>query len=373
MANEFQHIPNPDNVPGLVTSGYQRQNTHLFVLQTGLDTTEPCDHGNGTITIPAGGVVEINGLMFKLEYAVSLPKPVPSRAYWIAITDNGNGTATAELVERPGAWNSAKQGCYTSNNKRTLNWVSLGDLYSAPDAGAQYSSPANKGIYDINLPTRGWKFARLASGMGGGDGHWGYYYNNGGMGGSGGVISTRNLTTVLFFYNGEKIRIKIGADAKNGYPGGRGGQTAAGTAGLGGGGGGGGGGGSGEESFLKVGNKEIANTGATLIGSGGSGGINNASGLGGDGGHGGGFSRGYNGENGQNASVLLSGGGNPEMPNTGGKGGIYSALGNASGQDGIAIGGGYGGGGGGGGARGEDGSLMPDGYSGGSCNIFAVD
>jgi hypothetical protein len=61
MANEFTLLPNPDNTPGAVSTGYQRQNTNLFCLYTGLDTTEPFDNGNGTITIPAGGLVGSQG------------------------------------------------------------------------------------------------------------------------------------------------------------------------------------------------------------------------------------------------------------------------------------------------------------------------
>ncbi|MCL2765607.1 MAG: hypothetical protein FWD40_10065, partial [Treponema sp.] len=88
----FEKLLNPDNVPKEVTSGYQRQNTNIYAIQMGIDTTEPYDNGAGIITIPAGDIVEMNGAMFKIITTITLPKPDPSIAYWIAISDNGNAS-----------------------------------------------------------------------------------------------------------------------------------------------------------------------------------------------------------------------------------------------------------------------------------------
>ncbi|MDR1390677.1 MAG: hypothetical protein LBJ31_11970, partial [Treponema sp.] len=93
MANELFFLPNPDNIPGAVSSGYQRQNTNMYALQTGTDTTEPYDNGQGVVSIPAGGIVEINGQMAVLGVSVALTKPDPGTAYWVAAADNGDGTA----------------------------------------------------------------------------------------------------------------------------------------------------------------------------------------------------------------------------------------------------------------------------------------
>jgi len=103
--NELQLIPNPDNLPNAVTSGYQQQNNNIFTIQTGIDTTEPYDNGNGVITIPAGGIVENNGVMFKIAENVILNKPNIDTAYFVEIIDHGNGNASFGLVTRPGAWN----------------------------------------------------------------------------------------------------------------------------------------------------------------------------------------------------------------------------------------------------------------------------
>jgi hypothetical protein len=166
MANELSLLPNPDNAPGAVSTGYQRQNTNIFAIQTGLDSTEPYDNGSA-ITIPVGGLVEVNGSIFKVIADVSLSKPSPDSAYWVAVSDNGNGTASFSLVTRPGVWNSSKQGYYLTNGARTLNWVSLGTL-SGSLPSATYSK-TTKGLITASLQ-KGWYYVNLSSGMGGGNG-----------------------------------------------------------------------------------------------------------------------------------------------------------------------------------------------------------
>ena len=154
MANDFQQLPNPDNVPGQMTSGYQRQNNNILAIQTGLDTTEPYDNGAGLITIPAGGIIELNGVMFKLPEPVSLTKTDPAKAYWVAVFDNRNGKASASLVDRPGAWDSTKQGCYRTDGARTLNWVSLGAI---EDNGTPVKVKENARTENLQL-NAGWYY-----------------------------------------------------------------------------------------------------------------------------------------------------------------------------------------------------------------------
>jgi hypothetical protein len=212
MANELQILPNPDNVPGAVSSGYQRQNTNLFALQTGIDTTEPRDNGNDTITIPAGGIVEVNGSLFSVNSDVTLTKPVSSRAYWIAVTDGGDGLASFSLETRPGIWDSSKKGCYKNNNARTLNWVSLGYIFNSPTSNAYFSSPSVKGKHNIQLPC-GWYYTILVSGKGKGDGG----NASSSSVGSGGVSTVAETVTGIFFIkNTGNIFISIGADGENG-------------------------------------------------------------------------------------------------------------------------------------------------------------
>jgi hypothetical protein len=200
MANEFQLLPNPTNIPESAFTGYQRQNTNIFSLQTGLDTTEPYDNGTD-ITIPEGGIIEVNGSLFKLPSTVTITKPNANTAYWIAVSDNGDETADISLVTRPGVWNPAKKGSYTTTGARTLNWVSLG----IPDniTETPVFSQAVKGTWEQNLQ-KGWYYANLRSGLGGGNGGNGGNASTGyaGSGGSGGVATSYDTVIIIFFFNG---------------------------------------------------------------------------------------------------------------------------------------------------------------------------
>jgi hypothetical protein len=342
MANELTLLPNPDNIPGKVSSGYQRQNTKMYVLQTGLDTMEPYDNGEGIITIPDGGIVEVNGALFvtTIGLNVVLTKPDANTAYWIAITDNGDGTASPTLVTRPGAWDPAMQGCYLADGRRTLSWVSLG----IPDniTETPVFSQAVKGTWDVNLQ-KGWYYADLRSGMGNGDGG----DASGTTGGTGGVASVSSTKTGIFIWQGGNITVKIGGDGGMGGNGGNGGGD------VGNGGGGGGGSGEGEiigfiaTKIIKAGKGgKGANTSSSRSSGGGGGG--------GSPGGSGGIGNSYNGNGGG-----LSGGSPGGYSNGGG------AYGGINGTGSI-----YGGGGGGQGLNGKD---QPDGAPGGYCNLYKME
>jgi hypothetical protein len=352
MANELQKLQNPDNVPGAVTSGYQRQNTNIYAIQTGLDTTEPYDNGNGVVTIPAGGIVECNGVMFKIATNVSLNKTNPTMAYWIEVIDDGI-TASLSLVPRPGIWNSEKKGCYFNNN-RTLNWVSLGNISNIPNTDAEYSRTNSKGDYIINLAV-GWKYAALASGNGpsspssnGGNGGNGAGSNsNGGTAGGGGTATTPKTTNKIFFYdNKQPLKIHIGAHGTNGGSGGAGGSS--GGVGSSGGGGGGGGCGAGEETYIE-GIVSTDSTPSGIPGNGGNPGGTTSSAIGGAGGR----------------AMQI---GNNGFSNTG----YYSTRGGNIGSSGVA-GAALSGAGGSGGGGGLDGINRANGSSGGYCNIYKLE
>ena len=227
MAIELQQLPNPDNVPGAVTSGYQRQNTNLFVLQMGLDTTEPYDNGTGEISIPEGGIVEVNGVLYKLVSDITLQKPEVNTCYWIAIDINNEGTATCSLVTRSGIWDSSKKGCYTLDNKRTLNWVSLDQTsYSGLPLTKAFHT---KGIHAWRGKT-GWYYIILKSGLGGGNGSGRNY-------GGSGVPNQYTMKQFPYFLDGFYTNtIKIGSNEYNGGRGGSGGAESGGAEGNGGGG-----------------------------------------------------------------------------------------------------------------------------------------
>lgn len=231
----IQILPNPDNVPGAVTSGYQRQNTNMYAIQTGLDTTEPYDNGEGAITIPRGGVVELNGVMYKIADEVTLQKPNAAIAYWIAMETNDVGAATARLVTRPGKWFPAKQGCYDNEGRRTLNWVSLGVPSSLNDSveGVLIREKNVTRNADIILK-KGWYFINMGSGAGNGAGSRGANADTGEalIVNEGRAIQKVNKNKILFLENGN-YKYSVGGD---GFDGSRGARASS-YAGQGGGGG----------------------------------------------------------------------------------------------------------------------------------------
>jgi hypothetical protein len=361
-----------------MSSGYQRQNTNMYVLQTGLDTTEPYDDGAGNITVPMGGVVEMNGAMFKLGSSVFITKPDPSKAYWLGVTDNGDGTASLTLKDtnddpfyRPGTWNPAKQGCYTTDGIKTLNWVSLGSLNGSPGT-AVFPKPQDpqdvKGTWEVNLP-KGWYYAELESGKGAGNGSAGgngVSYSGGGAGGPGGVAAVTDTASAIFFHDGKKpLTVKVGGDGGNGGKGGNGGQGSP----IGGGGGGGGGSGAGEKTSIEG----IAETKAVPGGNGGNAG--NVTVVGGYYGQLGGGGGGVIGGSGRTYDRISSENGSSR----GGKGSGYPAgdggkgNGGNGGNAGIDPDSGRTYGGGGGGGMGINGWERPDGVPGGHCRIYRLE
>jgi hypothetical protein len=364
----LQQLPNPTQLPLAVTEGYQRQNTNMYAIQTGLDTTEPYDNGSGTITIPMGGIVEVNGVLFKVFQNVLLTKTNNNTAYWIEIITNDDGTANFALVTRPGVWNPDKQGCYRTNNRRTLNWVSRGIPSSLNNANERVLNKTTKGIENLYLQ-KSWYYVDLRSGSGSGDGESG----SGGIGGAGGVASVYNSINYIFFNNDNLLRhnVKVGGSGFNGGNGGNGGTAvipANGAPGSSGSPGGGGGSGGGEESTF-----DNITTGYVLSGSGDGGnnaGRNGSSGSSGSagsnyaGGGNGGFAG--NGGSGGNGYGFLSGGG--------GRGGNGGNGGNGAGGSGApSVNGGNGGVGGSGGVGGQYGGMRPvDNSAAGYCNIYRL-
>ena len=132
----MNRINNPSQLPLGVVEGYQQQNTNMFAAKVGLDTTAPFDNGT-VITVPIGGVVEANGVMYSVASEWEHTKPNADTAYWIAVVPSEDGlTADFELVTRPSVWSPERNGSYFTsgdfNNCRTLNWVSRGNLANAP-------------------------------------------------------------------------------------------------------------------------------------------------------------------------------------------------------------------------------------------------
>jgi hypothetical protein len=122
MANELQQLPNPTNIPEAVSTGYQRQNTNTLAIQTGLDTTHPVIINNGnSILIYAGGVIEVNGSLFKIINDATIDIPNIHKDYYLYVRDNGDGTADLKITDVYPTFVPSKNGWYTSKNERVLN------------------------------------------------------------------------------------------------------------------------------------------------------------------------------------------------------------------------------------------------------------
>ena len=336
-------LNNPSPLPQGVVEGYQQQNTNIAAARVGLDTTNPFDNGT-TITIPIGGVVEVNGVMYRVTSQFSRAKPIANIAYWVVVVPSADGTtATFDLVIRPGVWNPERQGCYFTNNeqghnnRRTLNWVSRGFMFNTSTGGG--STPTWDGdVYTRNTKTfsdiislqKGWYLVELRSGLGGGNGE------NGAAGGAGGVPLSRRLARLIFFADKPFYNIKIGGNGNNGNAG----ALSEGIRG------GGGGGGAGEETVF-----DGLSTDMVPPGNGG----NGSGHLAGRGGR-----SGSNGNDNNSPSALLN------FPR-GGLGGLYfGGGGGAGGMTDESLPGGDGGDGGAGG------QSQNEGAPGGACNIYSL-
>jgi hypothetical protein len=342
----------------------------MFAIQPGLDTTEPLYDRNVTITIPAGGIVEVNGVLFKVTNTVTLTRQDALYFYWVAVKDNGDGTASFFLVRNPGAWYPDKKGCYlppgtTDGNgndlsgARTLNWVTDNSYNNLSISNRVYTrTTKGKDIILLNYGIKGWYLAELRSGsdgsLGGGQDGTNATSSSAGTGGAGDTADIAGESKIImFFYDGKSLTIRVGGSGGPGGKGGDGVRVSGSGAQVAGGGGGGGGCGSGEATEIAG----IAKTKGGKAGRGGNGGTGSTGGGMGGGGGGTPGGTGYDG-GGLKGGV---GGGVPQLTSTAGGGGNYG------GGDGSAGTAGTGGGGGGQGLNGED---QPDGAPGGYCNIF---
>ena len=194
--NELILVLKPEDDPINVTTSYQRQNNLLYLLQTGIERTNIIEEGDN-IRLLAGGVVEINGNLYKITEEIQLVKPVSTRAYWIGIVPEDDKTASVHLLAQPGSWNQERQGYYR-HNSRVLDWMSTGTPMIV-DTPIYFNNL--KGNHTVTLQA-GWYVVNVYSGLGNGPGGdafsrtWGNFDNEHGVGG---VPTERVLRTRMFF------------------------------------------------------------------------------------------------------------------------------------------------------------------------------
>lgn len=186
-----QIIKNPDNVPGAVTTGYQRQNNIIFITMLG--------HINVYMSnnlMKEGSVFELNGVIAKLVNDEPIERinivPVYKPLYIMAIPINENEVIFRVIeVENSGVvWNQLKGGWYRQGtneraiiqafkdeNNNLIGAVSMGT--GGNGGGISIAPPNSGGAIFFNSAVRGtqtvfqqpgWVRYELASGAGNGNG-----------------------------------------------------------------------------------------------------------------------------------------------------------------------------------------------------------
>lgn len=128
---DFELLPNPDNIPGLAETGYKRQNTNFFASVVGLDTTKiffttriTINGPVGTAQIVPGGIIELNGSLFKITKEVKVSTSAVRSPMMIAF-DPSRG-----FFEAPnsGVFDYTKNGRYLPDGSRVLDKIVVNEL-----------------------------------------------------------------------------------------------------------------------------------------------------------------------------------------------------------------------------------------------------
>jgi hypothetical protein len=272
-------IPNPDNVPGAVSTGYQRQNTLLYASSVGHMNIGIVNKDNlEAPQIMAGSVFELNGMFYKCSANEPMSGSTSNNVVNYIYAIPNAGSATFQYGTTKPTFFPEKGGWYNGNNRAiALLFMNNGAYYGKriikdlrdeliPDGvgkvssgGTLVASVSGNEKKDITLE-KGFYRIEIA-GSKGGDGGEGNV--SGGIGGYGGYIKTqiyndhKTYTVVIFSAKqgevGQTGGYGDGSDNPNGVVGGGGGggggtgafiidEMNIGLYAFGGGGGGGGGG-----------------------------------------------------------------------------------------------------------------------------------
>ena len=178
MANELQLLPNPDNVPGKASSGYQRQNTNFFASVVGLDLLR-IEKIDNTLTVYGGGIVEVNGALYKVLNNISLNLDSDKNQY-LALTPSGTNYITLSLTDTLGTFDNNKNGYY-SGGARIIN-IYLSPHFVVPNNTMQtLVASALLGSTSTYQASPGWYYGTVTGGNGspaGNGGNGGYGYNS---------------------------------------------------------------------------------------------------------------------------------------------------------------------------------------------------
>jgi hypothetical protein len=278
MANELQLLPNPTNIPEAVSSGYQRQNTNFLSSVVGLDLLR-IEKSDNTLTVYSGGIVEVNGAIFKVLNNTSLSMDTSSNQY-LSLTPSGADYVSLGLTTSLGTFDNAKNGYY-SEGARIIN-IYDNPHYVVPNSitGSQVVNVSGN-ISTTYTAAKGWYRYEIQGGNGGngggggmGGGIGGTPSQYGGQGGSGTAGQTAPVKTGIFRIDSPCIlSIVSGGNGGSGGTGAQGGNVYNYSVYLVGGNGGNGGlGGNGGASRIYGGNIDIETVGGSG-GIGGNGGV----------------------------------------------------------------------------------------------------
>ena len=135
MANELEILTTNaagdgwvDAVPATVSKGYQAQNTAIQAHANGEDKTYVYVSGS-SVVVASGGLVDIDGLPFKITSDVTLAPASAGTWYIRVVPGSGALSKSLELTDDPGTWNAVKNGLYDGDARRVLNWQIVVDSY----------------------------------------------------------------------------------------------------------------------------------------------------------------------------------------------------------------------------------------------------
>lgn len=112
---------NVDNVPGLVSTGYQAQNTLAESARSGMDTVTVEEVGGG-VTAKLGGTVDVSGILYTLkEDIVFSPSTTDGNYYFVVVDSADLQFKTIELQDVEPVWDAEKNAYYTASGNRILD------------------------------------------------------------------------------------------------------------------------------------------------------------------------------------------------------------------------------------------------------------
>jgi len=235
-------IPNPDNVPSAVTTGYQLQNTVLFAAMTGLINISVDTVNKG---IRQGSIFELNGNIVRVTTDVGISGSLLSdNKNFVYAIPTDDGKVNFSFSTTAPIWNANKGGwylgatnqralieCWTEGNNQLIGTMGIMsnvmDIVVPPNSGGTLVGTWKNRTHTSTHLERGWHRFVISSGLGAGDGK---KPNEGltsalgdtlrilgGAYSGGGVASVYNEITGVFFHQGGSLIIHVGG---NGYSGG---------------------------------------------------------------------------------------------------------------------------------------------------------